>query len=107
MAANYIFLYPPLINGNAWFNGYTTPVNFNGGTFVVTVDSTSSIDPLSGERRLTLRSTATYRDSTASVLVILRPSNFSKFASMQVRRRRRSTGRPMIRSLVHAMSRVN
>jgi hypothetical protein len=80
MAANYIFLYPPLINGNAWFNGYTTPVSFGGGTFVVTVDSTSSIDPLTGDKRLTMRSTATYRDSTATVIVILRPSNFSKFA---------------------------
>jgi hypothetical protein len=80
IAANYSFLYPPLIDGNAWFNGYTTPVSFNGGTFVVTVDSTSSVDPLTGDKRLTLRSTATYRDSTATVLVILRPSSFSKFA---------------------------
>ena len=80
MAANYIFLYPPLINGNAWFNGYTTPVSFGGGTFVVTVDSTTSIDPLTGDKRLTLRSTATYRDSTSTVMVILRPSNFAKFA---------------------------
>lgn len=80
MAANYIFLYPPLINGNAWFNGYTTPVQFNGGSFVVTVDSTTSIDPLTGDKRLTLRSVATYRDSTATVIAILRPSNFAKFA---------------------------
>ena len=61
MAANYIFLYPPLINGNAWFPGYTTPVEFGGGSFVVTVDSTTqrrSRTP--GERRLTMRSTGTY-----------------------------------------------
>jgi hypothetical protein len=80
MAANYIFLYPPLISGNAWFPGYTTPVSFGGGTFVVTIDSTSSVDPWTGDKRLTMRSTATYRDSTATVMVILRPSNFSKFA---------------------------
>ena len=80
MAANYIFLYPPLVNGNPWFNGYTTPISFGGGTFVVSIDSTTSVDPLSGARRLTLRSTATYKDSTATVLVILRPSNFAKFA---------------------------
>jgi len=80
MAANYIFLYPPLINGNGWFPGYVTPVQFGGGSFVVTIDSTSSVDPNTGERRLTMRSTGTYRDSTATVMVILRPSNFAKFA---------------------------
>jgi hypothetical protein len=80
MAANYIFLYPPLINGNGWFPGYTTPVQFGGGSFVVTVDSTTSVDPYTGEPRLTMRSTGTYRDSTATVMVILRPSNFAKFA---------------------------
>lgn len=80
MAANHIFLYPPLINGNPWFPGYATPVSYGGGSFIVTVDSTSSIDPMTGDPRLTLRSTATFMDSSASVLVILRPSNFSKFA---------------------------
>ena len=80
MAANYLFLYPPLINGNAWFPGYTTPVSYGGGSFVVTIDSTSSVDPLTGDPRLTLRSTATYMDSTAEILVIMRPSNFAKFA---------------------------
>jgi hypothetical protein len=80
MAANYIFLNPPLVNGNAWFQGYTTPVQFGGGSFVVTVDSTTSVDPLTGDRRLTLKSTGTYHDSTTTVMVILRPSNFAKFA---------------------------
>jgi hypothetical protein len=80
MAANYLFLYPPKINGNAWFAGYTTPVSFDGGTFTVTVDSTTSIDPLSGERRLTLKASALYDDSTTTVTVTLRPSNFAKFA---------------------------
>jgi hypothetical protein len=80
MAANQLFQYPPMINGNPWFNGYTTPVSFNGGSFVVTIDSTTSLDPISGERRMTLTSVATYRDSTATVIAILRPSNFAKFA---------------------------
>jgi hypothetical protein len=80
LAANKLFVYPPLINGNPWWAGYVTPIKFQGGTFVVTVDSTSSIDPSSGERRLTMRSTGTYRDSTFTVMGILRQSNFSKFA---------------------------
>ncbi len=80
MAANKIFMAPPGIGGNPWWPGYTTPVKFAGGTFTVTVDSTSSIDPLSGTRRLTMRSRAVYRDSTYTVRVILRPSNFAKFA---------------------------
>ncbi len=80
MAANHIFQYPPMINGNPWFGGYTTPVSFGGGTFIVTLDSTTSVDPMSGERRITMRSIGTYRDSTATVLAILRPSNFAKFA---------------------------
>jgi hypothetical protein len=79
-AANYIYQYPPNINGNGWFPGYTTPVAFDGGTFTVSIDSTSSIDPNTGERRLTLRSTALYDDSTTTVIVTLRPSNFAKFA---------------------------
>ena len=80
IAANYIFRYPPNVNGNGWFAGYSTPVSFDGGTFVVVVDSTSSIDPLSGERRLTLCSTALYDDSTTKVIVTMRQSNFAKFA---------------------------
>jgi hypothetical protein len=80
LAANYIFLYPPNINGNGWFAGYTTPVSFDGGTFTVTIDSTTSVDPLTGERRLTLRSVALYDDSTTTVVVTLHPSNFAKFA---------------------------
>lgn len=80
LAANYIFLYPPNIGTNGWFAGYTTPVSFDGGTFTVTVDSTSSIDPNTGERRLTLRATALYDDSLTTVTVTMRPSNFAKFA---------------------------
>jgi hypothetical protein len=80
MAANYLFQYPPLINGNAWWPGYANRVKFAGGTFNVVVDSTTSVDPLSGDRRLTLVSTAQYRDSVYSVKVIMRPSNFAKFA---------------------------
>jgi hypothetical protein len=80
MAANYLFLYPPNINGNAWFSGYLTPVAYDGGTFTVSIDSTSSIDSLTGERRLTLRSVSLYADSTTTVVVTLHPSNFAKFA---------------------------
>ncbi len=80
IAANYIFQYPPNINGNPWFSGYTTPVSFDGGTFTVTVDSTSSVDPNTGDPRLTLRSISQYNDSTTVVTVTLRPSSFAKFA---------------------------
>jgi hypothetical protein len=80
LAANYIFLYPPNINGNGWFAGYTTPVSFDGGTFTVAIDSTTSVDPLTGERRITMRSVALYDDSTTTVVVTLHPSNFAKFA---------------------------
>ena len=80
IAANYIFLYPPNVNGNGWFAGYATPVSFDGGTFTVTVDSTTSVDPNTGERRLTLLSTALYDDSTTTVIATLRQSNFAKFA---------------------------
>ncbi len=80
MAANRLFTTPPLINGNAWWPGYLTPIKFQGGQFVVTIDSTTSIDPLSGARRLTMRATGTYRDSTFTVMAIMRQSNFAKFA---------------------------
>jgi hypothetical protein len=80
IAANYIFRYPPNINGNGWFAGYSTPVTFDGGTFTVAVDSTSSVDPNTGERRLTLRATALYDDSTTTVIATMRQSNFAKFA---------------------------
>ncbi len=80
IAANYIFLYPPNVNGNGWFSGYSTPVSFDGGSFTVTVDSTTSIDPLSGERRLTLCSRALYDDSVTTVIATMRQSNFAKFA---------------------------
>jgi len=80
IAANYIFRYPPNVNGNGWFAGYTTPVSFDGGTFTVTVDSTASVDPLTGERRLTLRAEALYDDSTTTVIATMRQSNYAKFA---------------------------
>ncbi len=80
IGANYLFQYPPLLNGNPWWPGYTNPIKFSGGTFTLTVDSTSSIDPLTGDRRLTLVSRARYRDSVYSVKVIMRQSNFAKFA---------------------------
>lgn len=85
MAANYLFLYPPLMNGNPWWPGYTSPVAISYGdadsaTFVVVVDSTSSVDPMTGERRLTMTCRSSYRDSSYMVRVILRPSSFSKFA---------------------------
>jgi hypothetical protein len=80
LAANKLFLSPPMVNGNPWWAGYLTPIKFQGGTFTVMVDSTSSIDPQSGERRLTMRSIGVYRDSTFTVMAIMRPSNFAKFA---------------------------
>jgi cytoskeletal protein CcmA (bactofilin family) len=80
MAANKLFINPPLIAGNPWWGGYLTPVKFGNGYFVVTVDSTSSVDPFSGDRRLTMRSRGTYRDSTFTVMAIMSQSKFSKFA---------------------------
>ncbi|RPH35754.1 hypothetical protein EHM92_05645 [bacterium] len=80
MAANRLFTNPPLINGNPWWPGYLTHIKFQGGYFTATVDSTSSIDPLSGEKRLTMRATGVYRDSTFTVMAIMRQSNFAKFA---------------------------
>jgi hypothetical protein len=80
IAANRLFTTPPLINGNAWWPGYLTPIKFQGGQFTVSIDSTSSIDPVSGDRRLTMRAIGTYRDSTFTMMAILRQSNFAKFA---------------------------
>ena len=80
MAANYLFLYPPGQNGNGWWPGYGMDINFSGGIFRVTVDSVTSVDPLTGDRRLTIRSAARYRDSTYEISIIMRPSNFAKFA---------------------------
>jgi len=79
MTANYLFLHPPEVNGNTWFDGYTTPVSFNGGSFVTRLDS-GLVDPFTGEKRLRLRSTATYGDSSYTVMAIMGPSRFSKFA---------------------------
>jgi hypothetical protein len=75
-----LFSSPPLLNGNPWWPGYTSPVAFGGGSFVVLMDSTSSVDPLSLEPRLTLRSIGTFGDSSHTITVVLRPSNFAKFA---------------------------
>jgi hypothetical protein len=85
ITANYLFQYPPLMNGNPWWNGYTSPIYMdngdpNAGYFTAIVDSNLSVDPLTGEKRLTMVCTSTYRDSTYQVRVILRPSSFSKFA---------------------------
>ena len=80
IAANRLFTTPPLINGNPWWPGYLTPIKVSGGYFIATIDSTTSIDPSSGERRLTMRARGTYRDSTFTVMAIMRQSNFAKFA---------------------------
>ncbi len=58
VGANDLFQYPPLVNGNPWWSGYANPVKFAGGTFTLVVDSTTSSDPLTGDPRLTLVSTA-------------------------------------------------
>lgn len=79
ITANQLFLNPPEMNGNAWFDGYTTPVSFGGGSFVTHLDS-GLTDPFTGEKRIRLRSTATYGDSTYTVMAIMGPSRFSKFA---------------------------
>jgi hypothetical protein len=80
MTANYLFRYPPGLNGNPWWGGYTTAVTFAGGSFVSHVDSTTSVDPFSGEARLTVRTTATYADSSYTIIAVLGQSKFSKFA---------------------------
>jgi hypothetical protein len=79
ITANHLFLNPPEMNGNAWFDGYTTPVSFGGGSFVTNLDS-GLTDPFTGEKRIRLRSTATYGDSSYTVMAIMGPSRFSKFA---------------------------
>lgn len=80
MAANHLFLNPPFQNGNPWWDGFGSPIDFDGGYFVVSVDSSSSIDPFSGEPRLTLRSEGHLRDSVHTVTLVMRPSSFAKFA---------------------------
>lgn len=79
ITANHLFRNPPNMDGNPWFDGYTTPVDFGGGTFTTTLDS-SLVDPFSGERRLVLRSTAAYGDSAYTMMAVMGPSKFSKFA---------------------------
>lgn len=80
MACNYVFTNPPWVFGNPWWAGTASPIQFGGGEYSVTVDSTSSIDPVTGDRRVTITATGRYRDSVHVVRVIMRPSNFAKFA---------------------------
>ena len=80
MACNYVFTNPPWVFGNPWWAGTASPVQFGGGQYMITVDSTSSIDPVTGDRRVTITSVGRYRDSTHVVRLIMRPSNFAKFA---------------------------
>lgn len=55
-----------------WRTGYTN-VSFNGGTFSVTaVDTTSS--------RVKVTATGTYQGTTQTMIVVLQPSSFAKFA---------------------------
>jgi len=79
MTANYLFRNPPNMLGNPWWDGYTAPVDFGGGTFTTSIDS-GLTDPFTGERRLLMRSTAVYDDSTYTMMAVMGPSRFSKFA---------------------------
>jgi hypothetical protein len=78
MGANYIFLNKPGMSGNAWWNGWTTPIAYNGGTFTVAMDSVQDMYGAWGRIRMT--TTAYYSDSTYVVTVLFNPSQFSKFA---------------------------
>ncbi len=78
MGANYVFLNKPGIAGNMWWTGWTTPVAYNGGTFTVRMDSVQ--DMYGNWGRIKMTTTATYNDSTYSVIVLFNPSQFSKFA---------------------------
>ena len=78
MAANYVFINKPGIAGNAWWNGWTTPISLAGGTFTVRMDSVQDMFGKWG--RVQMTTTATYGDSTYQVIVLFNPSQFSKFA---------------------------
>lgn len=56
----------------SWTTGYTN-VNYNGGTFSATVTDIGS-----GKKQIT--STATYGGTSQTVTIVMKPSNFSKFA---------------------------
>jgi hypothetical protein len=77
LGANYIFVNKPLMNLNPWWNGWTTPVKLNGGTFTVVMDSVQ--DMYGNWGRIRMKATATYGDSMYSVTVLFHPSQFSKF----------------------------
>ena len=78
MAANYVFINKPGIAGNAWWNGWTTPISLAGGTFTVRMDSVQDMFGKWG--RIQMTTTAYYGDSTYQVVVLFNPSQFSKFA---------------------------
>ncbi|NUN69430.1 MAG: hypothetical protein HUU02_06930 [Bacteroidetes bacterium] len=56
----------------AWVDGYTN-ISYNGGTFTGTVTSLGD-----GSKKVV--TTATYGGTTQTVTIIMKPSNFSKFA---------------------------
>src|SRR5271169_836219 len=78
MGANYIFLNKPGIAGNMWWNGWSTPVAYNGGTFTVAMDSVQ--DMYGNWGRIQMTTTASYNSQTYVVTVLFNPSQFSKFA---------------------------
>ncbi|HUI64026.1 MAG TPA: hypothetical protein VL126_04235 [Bacteroidota bacterium] len=77
MGANYIFLNRPLMNSNPWWSGWTTPVNLNGGTFTVRMDSVKDMYGNWGRIQMTVN--AHYDTANYSVTVLFHPSTFSKF----------------------------
>lgn len=68
LACNQIFL-----NTSTWRNGFSN-VSMNGGTFSVSVDSTTYIN------KLMLTSVGIFQQDTHIVKVLLSPSTFAKFA---------------------------
>jgi hypothetical protein len=77
LGANYIFVNKPLMNSNPWWNGWTTPIKLNGGSFTVAMDSVQ--DNYGAWGRIKMTTTARYGDSTCTVTVLFHPSQFSKF----------------------------
>lgn len=59
-------------NDPTWMTGYSN-VNYNNGTFSATVTNLSG-----GSKKIS--ASATYAGSTQNVTIVMRPSNFSKFA---------------------------
>ncbi len=72
LAANAIFLDP------TWNNGYND-IDFEGGTFTVTVNV-----PANDTNSIQVSSTATFADISKTIIVILRPFRFSRFAYYSV-----------------------